>query len=76
MNLELWCSVADACRVANVSKPYLHVLIQAGKIEARKVGNAYLVLRSDAAKFERQPGMGRPKKAKKVAKKPKKRGGK
>jgi excisionase family DNA binding protein len=68
MNLDLWCSVSDACRLANVSKPYVHVLIKAGRIEARKVGNAYLVLRSDVAKFERQPGMGRPKKATKKAK--------
>ncbi|MEI6239605.1 MAG: helix-turn-helix domain-containing protein [Planctomycetia bacterium] len=69
MNLALWCSVADACRIANVSRAYMHVLIQSGRIKAQKVGNVYLVSRADVAKFERQPGMGRPKKAKKKARK-------
>jgi 5-methylcytosine-specific restriction endonuclease McrA len=35
-------------------------MIRDGKIEAAKVGAAYLVVRASVEKFERLPGMGRP----------------
>lgn len=72
MNLSLYCSVSEACRISGVSRSYMHALITAGRIKAEKVGRSYAVLRSSAAAFERQPGMGRPTKkpARKKSSKP------
>ncbi len=63
MNLSLYCSVAEAAIIAGVSRSYMNAMVLAGKIKAQKIGQSYAVLRSSLAKFERQPGMGRPKKA-------------
>lgn len=60
MNLALYCSVAEACRIAGVSKSYMHALIASGRVKATKMGHVYAVLRSSVQAFERQPGMGRP----------------
>lgn len=60
MNLTLYCSVADACAIAGVSRSYMHAMIQDGRIKAEKIGPTYAVLRSSVAKFKRQPGRGRP----------------
>lgn len=57
-----YCTVAEACRIAGVSDGYMRRLIREGKVEALKLGAAYLVIRSSVQKFERQPGMGRPRK--------------
>lgn len=62
MNLSLYCSVAEACRIAGVSDGYMRRLIRDGKITASRFGNSYAVLRSDVVAFQRQPGMGRPRK--------------
>lgn len=75
MNLSLYCSVAEAAAIAGVSKGYMHTMIDAGRIKAEKVGRSYAVLRSSAAAFKRQPGMGRPTKSayrKTPAKRPRK----
>jgi excisionase family DNA binding protein len=72
MNLSLYCSVAEACQLAGVSKGYLCAMIRDGRIEAEKIGNAYAVLRASVKNFERQPGMGRP--TKKPASAPRGRG--
>lgn len=63
MNLSAYVSVAEACRIAGVSDGYMRRLLRTGRIEGEKVGNTYLVLRSSLQKFERLPGMGRPRKA-------------
>ena len=63
MNLSIYCSVAEACRMAGVSDGYMRRLLRDKKVAGEKVGNTYLVLRSSLQKFERQPGMGRPRKA-------------
>lgn len=79
MNLALYCSVAEACALAGVSKSYMHAMIVAGRIKAEKVGRSYAVLRSSVAEFQRQPGMGRPPKpqpAAKAARRPRKPRGK
>ena len=68
MNLELYCDVAEACRIANVSKSYMHSLITSGKVKAEKVAGVYLVLRASVQSFKRTPGMGRPKRARPVKK--------
>jgi excisionase family DNA binding protein len=60
MSLAQFCTVAEACRIAGVSDGYMRRLLREGKIDGQKVGTTYLVLRSSVAKFERQPGMGRP----------------
>lgn len=60
MNLAPYCSVADACAIAGVSKSYLYAMIATGRIKAQRIGRTYAVLRSSVAAFERQPGMGRP----------------
>lgn len=67
MNLSIYCSVAEACRIAGVSDGYMRRLLRDKKVAGEKVGNTYLVLRSSLQKFERQPGMGRPRKADAVA---------
>lgn len=67
MTLALYCSVSEACRMAGVSDGYMRRMLREGKIEGAKVGNTYLVLRSSLKKFERQPGMGRPRKARAAA---------
>jgi excisionase family DNA binding protein len=64
MNLSLYCSVAEAAAIAGVSRSYMNALIARGEITAHKVGRSYVVLRTSIAKFKRQPGMGRPQKAK------------
>ncbi len=63
MNLDAYCSVAEAAAIAGVSVSYLHHMIREGRIKAQKIGPNYAVLRSSVTKFERKPGMGRPKKA-------------
>ena len=67
MNLSIYCSVAEACRIAGVSKGYMCSLIRSGRIKAERIGISYAVLRSSLQKFERQPGMGRPRKADAIA---------
>lgn len=62
MNLSTHVSVAEACRIAGVSDGYMRRLIREGKVSATLFGNSYAVLRSDVEGFERQPGMGRPRK--------------
>ena len=63
MNLALYCTVADACAIAGVSDGYMRRLLRDGKVEGQKIGNTYIVLRSSVARFQRQPGMGRPAKS-------------
>ena len=62
MILSLYCDVAEACRICGVSDGYMRRLIREGKIVAQRFGNSYAVLRESAAAFQRQPGMGRPRK--------------
>lgn len=62
VNLALYCSVAEACQISGVSDGYMRRMLREGKIAGEKVGNTYLVLRSSAVGFRRQPGMGRPRK--------------
>ena len=59
-DLDAYCSVLDACGIAGVSDGYMRRLLRSGRIEGRKVGNTYLVLRSSLASYQRTPGMGRP----------------
>jgi excisionase family DNA binding protein len=78
MNLEAYCSVADAAALAGVSSEYMRQLVAAGKVRGEKVGNVWLVFREDAQRFVRIPNMGRPKRARpqaRPAKKPRRRKG-
>ena len=73
MNLSLYCTVAEAAEIANVTQGYIRIVLAKTKgagpgFRGEKVGRDWLVLREDAVRFERKPGMGRPKKAKKAAK--------
>ena len=73
LNLALYCTVAEAAEIANVTEGYIRVVLGRTKgkeppLRGEKVGRDWLVLRADAVAFERKPGMGRPKKTKKAAK--------
>jgi hypothetical protein len=73
MNLSLYVTVAEAAKLANVTAGYIRIVLAktdgAGPgFRGQKVGRDWLVLREDAVRFERKPGMGRPKKTKKAAK--------
>jgi excisionase family DNA binding protein len=70
VNLDLYCSVSEACTIAGVSDGYMRRLIREGKVQAQRFGNSYAVLRSDAVAFQRQPGMGRPRQHRSPASKP------
>jgi excisionase family DNA binding protein len=63
MSLAPYCTVAEACRIAGVSDGSMRRLLREGKVQGAKVGTTYLVVRASVAKFERQPGMGRPPKS-------------
>ena len=67
VNVSLYCHVAEAAELAGVSDRQVRNAIKDGRIEATKVGHVWMVLRASAQSFERVPGMGRPKKAKKPA---------
>jgi excisionase family DNA binding protein len=67
VNLSLYCTVDEAARLAGITDRQVRNAIRDGRIEATKVGHAWMVLRSSAAAFERKPGMGRPPKASKAA---------
>ena len=67
MNLSLYCHVAEAAELAGVTDRQVRNAIRDGRIEATKIGHVWMVLRSSAQSFQRVPGMGRPKKAKKPA---------
>lgn len=67
MNFALYCDVAEAARLAGVTDRHIRNAIKAGKIQGAKMGHVWMVLRSSAMSFERQPGMGRPAKARKKA---------
>lgn len=62
MNLSLYCDVVEACRICGVSDGYMRRLIREGKVVAQRFGNSYAVLRESALTFQKQPGMGRPRK--------------
>jgi excisionase family DNA binding protein len=64
MNLSLYCTVAEAAKLANVTEPYVRILLANGRLTGEKIGKEWLVLKSDALAFQRQPGMGRPKRSK------------
>lgn len=73
MNLALYCTVAEAAKLADVTAGYIRMVLAktngAGPaFRGQKIGRDWLVLREDAERFQRRPGMGRPKKAKRVAK--------
>jgi hypothetical protein len=80
MDVNRYCTVAEAASIANVTEIYVRVLLSRTKgkgppFRGVKMGRAWLVVREDAERFVRQPGMGRPKKAKRVPKrKPKPKG--
>ncbi len=79
MTLERYVTVAEAARLANVTAGYIRIVLAktdgAGPgFRGQKVGRDWLVLREDAVRFERKPGMGRPKKTKKVAKRKPRKG--
>jgi len=68
MNLEAYCSVADAAALAGVSAEYMRQLVATGKVRGQKMGNVWLVFREDAQRFVRISNMGRPKRARPKAK--------
>lgn len=75
MNLALYCSVADAARIAGVSPAYVRLMAANGQIRGEKIGGSWVVLREDLARFVRI-GRGparRPPAAKKAAKKTRRR---
>lgn len=77
MDLTRYCTVAQAASVANVTEIYVRVLLARTKgkgppFRGVKFGRAWLVVREDAERFERKPGMGRPKKATRVTKRKRK----
>ena len=80
MDLTRYCTVSEAAATANVTDIYVRVLLARTKgkgppFRGVKFGRAWLVIREDAERFERKPGMGRPKKVKRVPKrKPKPKG--
>jgi excisionase family DNA binding protein len=67
MNLSLYCTVAEAAEIANVTQAMIRYLVKTGALRAERPGHAYLLLREDVARYKRTPAEGRPKKVKKVA---------
>lgn len=76
MNLALYCSVAEAAAMAGVTPKYVRHLLAKKTLRGEKIAGVWLVMRADAERFVRIPGMGRPaaKKAKKAAKRSRSRG--
>jgi excisionase family DNA binding protein len=74
MNLELYCSTAEAAATLGVSEKYVRVLLAKGLLQGDKVGHAWLVRRDSLRGFvkigrgpaSKPPAPGRP--AQKAAK--------
>jgi excisionase family DNA binding protein len=67
---EEYISVSEAAEILGISRQRVLQLIEAGRLEARKVGNSYIIARSALQTVEdRKPG--RPAKAKEATKKAK-----
>ncbi len=75
MTLERYCTVAEAAEIANVTTAMIRYLLKTGILRAERPGRDWLVLREDVARYQRTPGEGRPKRAKKIAKRQKPRKG-
>jgi hypothetical protein len=60
MNLALYCTVQEAADMAGVTPKYVRHLLAKKTIRGEKIAGVWLVLRADAEKFVRIPGMGRP----------------
>jgi excisionase family DNA binding protein len=60
MSLKAYVSSVEAAAIMGVSEQYVRHLCANKKIRSEKIGKAWLVLRADAVKFKRKPGMGRP----------------
>jgi excisionase family DNA binding protein len=66
MNLALYCSCAEAARIAGVTPAYVRRMVATGQIRGEKIGGSWVVLREDVARFVR---IGRGPARKPVAKK-------
>jgi len=67
---EEYLSVSETAEILGISRQRVLQLIEAGRLEARKVGNSYIIARLALRAVEgRKPG--RPVKDKEAAKKPK-----
>ena len=53
MNLALYCSVAEAARIAGVSPAYVRLMAAKGQVRGEKIGGSWVVLREDVARFVR-----------------------
>jgi len=53
VNLDRYCSVADAAKAAGISTAYVRLLLARGQLRGEKIGRAWLVLREDVARFVR-----------------------
>jgi excisionase family DNA binding protein len=53
MNLALYCSCAEAARIAGVTPAYIRRMVAAGQIRGEKIGGSWVVLREDVARFVR-----------------------
>ena len=72
-----WLTATEAAEILGVTSKRVHAIIRDGRLKPTRVGNQYLLLRSDVVAFSKVPRTpGRP--AKPAAAKPaaKKKGGK
>lgn len=54
MNLALYCTVAEAARLAGITDRQVRNALDDGRIVGQKVGSVWMVLRASAEGFQRQ----------------------
>lgn len=69
MNLDAYCTVADAAKQAGVVESYVRRMLATGTLQGEKVGRAWLVRRESLARFVRIGRGPASKPAKRTAKK-------
>jgi excisionase family DNA binding protein len=56
-----WLTAAESAAILGVSAKRVHALIRVGRLSSTRVGNQFLLLRSDVVAFSKLPRMpGRP----------------
>jgi len=63
-----WISLPAAAALADVTERWMRSLVESGRVVGMKVGRNYIVSRASAAAYVRTESEGRPRKAKKAAK--------
>lgn len=67
-NLDGWLTLPEAAKLADVTERWMRSLVESGRVVGMKVGRNYIVSLASAARYVRTESEGRPRKAKKVAK--------